>query len=402
MKIGIIREGKVPPDKRVPLSPAECKMLLEKHPELEIVVQPSPIRCFNDSEYEEAGVPVRENLEDCDVLMGVKEVSIKDLIANKTYFFFSHTIKKQPYNRNLLQQVLAKNIRLVDYETLTDAKGLRIIGFGRWAGIVGAYNGLLTYGKRNGLFDLKPAHLCFDCEELFSEVQKISLPSLKIVVTGGGRVSHGVMEVLDRMKVKKVSVQEYLTNENVEEAVYVQLEPGDYNTKNGGSIFDLHDFFAHPEMYESTFKPYCSTTDLLVSAAYWDPKAPVLFTAEDMQGDDFRIKVIADITCDIEGSIPSTKKASTIDDPVYDYNPITGELEAPFSSEKNISVMAVDNLPCELPKDASVGFGEGIIEKVIPSLLGDDKDGVIARATIAKNGKLTERFSYLQDYVDGI
>jgi saccharopine dehydrogenase (NAD+, L-lysine-forming) len=400
MKIGILREGKTPPDKRVPLTPQQCVEVQDKFPHVNIFVQPSSIRSFKDDEYFKKGIELKEDLSGCDILLGVKEVPIEDFIEGKIYLFFSHTIKKQEYNRNLLQTVLAKKIQLVDYEVLTNKSGFRIIGFGRFAGLVGAYNGFRVLGLREKLFELKPAHKCEDLVEMYSELDKIKLPPIKIAVTGDGRVAGGALEILAKLGVKQVSVGKYLS-ENVNEAIFVQLLSGDYVQRKDKSSFELMHFFNHPEMYENTFYPFTKTTDMLIASAYWDPKSPVLFTADEMRADDFNISVISDITCDIEGSIPSTKKASTIDDPFYDYNPETQELEAAFTSLKNISIQAVDNLPCELPKDASLNFGRNLIETVFPSLFGEDEDGIIARASITKDGQLTEGFSYLQDFADG-
>lgn len=401
MKIGILREGKTPPDKRVPLTPEQCIEVQKKFPHVTIYVQPSSVRSFKDDEYLKLGIKLQENLNNCDVLLGVKEVLISSFIERKIYLFFSHTIKKQEYNRNLLQTVLAKKIQLVDYEVLTDKKGFRIIGFGRFAGLVGAYNGLRAFGLREKLFDLKPAHQCNDLVEMYLELDNIKLPPIKIAVTGDGRVAGGVLEVLEHLKIKRLSPEDYVNNSKPVNPVYTQLLPGDYAKRKDGTTFELMHFFNNPEMYDNSFLPFVKSTDLLIASAFWNPKAPVLFTTDDAKQDDFRISVISDITCDIEGSIPSTKKASTIDDPFYDYNPETGELETAFSNKKNISVQAVDNLPNELPKDASLNFGRNLIDKVFPSLFGDDADGIIERASITKNGELTERFSYLQDFADG-
>jgi saccharopine dehydrogenase (NAD+, L-lysine-forming) len=399
MKIGIIREGKQPPDNRVPFSPEQCTRITEKFPVVQVFVQPSKIRCFSDHEYREAGFSVQEDMSTCDVLMGVKEVPVQDLIPGKTYFFFSHTIKKQSHNRKLLQEVVRKSIRLIDYELLTGKDGVRIIGFGRFAGLVGAYNSLKAFGKRNLLFDLKPAHQCDDLQELKNIASGLLLPPFKIAVTGGGRVAGGVLEMLREIQIRQVSVEEYLRNNSFDEPVFVQLNPDDYNLHWDNKPFDLLHFFNNPSEYKGNFGRFCSQTDVLISAAFWDPKSPVLFTSEEMKKEDFRIRVIADITCDIEGSIPSTRKANTIANPVYDYNPATSELEQAYSSEKNITVMAVDNLPSELPKDASLDFGNNLIGKVLPHLLGDDKEGIIKRATITENGNLTEPFMYLADYL---
>lgn len=401
MKVGILREGKTPPDKRVPLTPEQCVEVMDKFPHVTVFVQPSPIRSFKDEEYASRGIALKEDLGDCDVLLGVKEVRVEDFIPGKTYLFFSHTIKKQEYNRKLLQTVLEKKIQLVDYEVLTNKEGFRIIGFGRFAGLVGAYNGFRAFGLKNELFELKPAHECDDLEEMLQHLDEIDLPPVKIAVTGDGRVAGGVLEILDHMKIMRVSPEAFLNEQEPEQAVYVQLIPNNYVKRKDGEAFDLMHFFNHPEMYENAFGPFAKATDLLIASAYWDPKAPVLFTADEMKADDFRISVISDITCDIEGSIPSTKRASTIADPFYDYNPWTGELEEAFSNPNNIAVQAVDNLPCELPKDASLDFGRNLIDKVFPSLFGNDVDGIVERASITKEGELTERFAYLQDFADG-
>ncbi|MGM0622158.1 MAG: NAD(P)-dependent oxidoreductase [Bacteroidota bacterium] len=399
IKLGIIREGKNPPDNRVPLTPEQCMEVKKKFQNVDVVIQTSRVRCFSDDEYKNAGIPVQEDLSDCAVLLGVKEVPAEDLIPGKIYFFFSHTIKKQEYNRKLLQTVIQKNIQLVDYEVLTDKYGFRIIGFGRFAGLVGAYSGIRAYGLRNEIFRLKPAYKCDGLKEMFAQFDKIEMPPVKIALTGDGRVAQGSLEVLNHLKIKQLSPEDYLQTDNPEEPVFTQLSAGDYVRRKDGIAFDLTHFFGHPEMYENAFLPYTKSTDVLIAAAYWDPKSPVLFTAEDMRRDDFQIRVISDITCDIEGSIPSTKRAATIIDPFYDYNPVTKKVEPAFVSPKNITVQAVDNLPNELPKDASQDFGRNLIDKVFPSLFENDNEKIIERASITKNGKLTERFAYLQNFV---
>ncbi len=399
MKIGILRENKTPIDKRVPLTPEQCVEVQQKFRNIKIAVQPSEVRCFKDHEYRALGIELNEDLSDCDILMGVKEVRIENLIEGKKYLIFSHTIKKQAYNRELLQAILKKNIQLIDYEVLTNKEGIRIIGFGRFAGLVGAYNGLRAYGLRNKLFDLKPAHQCENLSEMMINLDTINLPPVKIAVTGDGRVAGGVLEVLQHLNVRRLSPHQFSELDNPPVPVFVQLLPGNYVRRKNGYEFDLFHFYVHPDLYENAFIPFAESTDLLIAAAYWDPKAPVLFTPDDMKSPSFRISVISDITCDIEGSIPSTKRAATIDEPFYDYNPETEELELPFSSKTNITVQAVDNLPCELPKDASLDFGNNLIDKVFPSLLGDDTDDIIEKASITKNGKLTPRFNYLSDFV---
>ncbi len=400
MKIGILRENKTPAEKRVPLTPEQCVEVRQKFPGVAVVVQPSPVRSYSDSEYQEVGIALNEDLSSCDVLLGVKEVHPKDFIEGKKYLIFSHTIKKQEYNRGLLQSVLKKNVQLIDYEVLTNKQGFRIIGFGRFAGLVGACSGIRAFGLRHRLFDLKPAHLCYNLAEMLINLNTINLPPLKIAFTGDGRVAGGVLEILEYLNLRRLTPGQYLQIDKPSEPVYVQLLPENYVMRKNGYEFDLFHFFTHPAEYQNAFIPYARTTDLLIASAYWDPKAPVLFTADDMKMQGFRISVISDITCDIGGSVPSTKRASSIDDPYYDYNPETGELEPPFTSNKNITVQAVDNLPCELPKDASVDFGRNLIDKVFPSLLGEDSDGIIERASITRNGKLTSRFAYLRDFAE--
>ena len=400
VKIGIIREGKVPTDKRVPFTPEQAKELQNKFQNTEVRCQSSDIRCYTDAEYKQQGITMTNTVEECDILMGVKEVPLDKLIDNKTYFFFSHTTKKQPYNRELLQTILKKNIRLVDYENLTEPNGTRVVAFGRYAGIVGAYNGILTYGKRYNLFHLKPAHQCFDMAEMKGEYSKVDLPAIKIGVTGGGRVARGAMEVLHGMKIRRVTPKAFL-EEQFNEPVFTQLNTRDYNKPKTGGEFIRSEFYANPDCYEGDFLKYAREMDLLIAGAFWDPAAPVLFNREDIMSLDFKIRVIADITCDIEGSIPSTKQPGTVDNPIYDYNPSEDNVEPALKDEGNITVMAVDNLPCELPRNASKDFGRELIDNVLPHLLGNDSENMIERASITKEGKLTSRFAYLQDYADG-
>jgi saccharopine dehydrogenase (NAD+, L-lysine-forming) len=401
MKIGIIREGKVPPDKRVPFTPKQCCKIRQKYPQIHVVAQSSPSRAYMDEEYNEQCVVVQDDMSECDVLFGVKEIPVDDLLEGKTYFFFSHTIKKQFHNKQLLKTVLDKKITLIDYEVLSDKEGNRIIGFGRFAGLVGAYNGFRGYAIRNGLPEPKPAHTLEGIKAMKEEAANLKLAPIRIAFTGEGRVARGVRELLESMEMLEVSADEFLSDTPFEQSVFVQLGPKEYVKHSKGKEFDFNHFVNHPEEYESNFLRFCTKTDLLISSAFWDPKSPVLFTDEDMQKPDFSIKIIADITCDIKGAIPSTIRASIIEDPFYGYNPFTKKEELAFTNPKNITVMAVDNLPNELPRDASKDFGKNLIEKVIPCLIGEDTDGIIERASIAKDGQLTERFSYLQDWVNG-
>ncbi len=399
MKIGIIKEGKTPPDKRVALIPEHCAHLKQSYPHLEIKVQRSPIRCFQDEEYANAGIELVDNVNDCDVIFGVKEVKYDMLAEGKTMLFFSHTIKKQPYNRDLLREILRKNVRLIDYETLTYSNGFRVLGFGRYAGIVGAYNALIAQGKRYNSFELKPAFQCEDMKEMGREMEKVELGNAKIIISGGGKVANGAKETLNAAGIRQVSIPEFL-NDTFDEPVYCNADILDYHEKDGKAPKDFGDFVKDSTVWENSFTKFTKVADIFISAHFWDNKSAHFFTEEDVKSDDFKVKVIADITCDIKGSVPTTLRPSTIADPIYGYDRTTGE-EADAYAENCITIMAVDNLPCEVPKDASEGFGQDLIDKIIPLFLGEDSEKILERATIAENGQLTEYFSYLQDYVDG-
>jgi len=399
VKIGLIREGKIPPDMRVPFTPRQVEEIQQRYPNVKLVCQESEVRCFKDAEYKALGIDTAKDVHDCDILMGIKEVPMDNLVDNKTYLFFSHTIKKQPYNRKLLRAILKKNIRLIDYEALKDTQGNRLVAFGRFAGIVGAYNGLWAYGLRYHLFKLRRAFECFDINDLKLEIRNISLPPVKIILTGAGRVGKGAMETLDTAGIRKVNPADFLSKDFAE-PIYVQLSSADYHERIEGGHFNREEFHKQPEKYRSVFSIYTRAADLLLAGAYWNPKAPVLFTKDEMRSGKFKIKVIADITCDINGSIPSTKRASTIPDPLYDYDPQTDSVMPAFSHESYITTMAVDNLPCELPRSASEEFGRDLIDRILKPLLTEDTEGIIRRGTVTESGSLTKEFIYLDDYVN--
>ena len=398
MKIGLIKEGRTLHDKRVAFSPEQCVYIQKHFPGVEIVVQPCEWRSYKDEEYLSKNISMSDDLSDCDILMGIKQVPTNQLIPNKKYLFFSHTIKKQPQNRDLLNAIINSNIQLIDYECLTDEKFNRIIGFGYYAGLVGAYNGIMAYGKKYRLFDLKSAHLCFDKNELKEELKKAHLTNIKIIVTGNGRVANGAIELLGIMGLRRVTPYEF-THFSFLEPTYVQLHSHNYNERIDGTTWNTDDFYKNPEKYQSTFLEYTKHCDLLIHCSYWNPKAPALFTKQEMKLPDFRIGVIADVTCDINGAIPSTTKTTSIEDKFYGYNPHDENSTEPFSKGA-ITVMSIDNLPCELPRNASEDFGKELIEKVLPSLLVSDSSGLIDRASITQNGKLMPRFEYLQDYLE--
>ncbi|MCU0429129.1 MAG: NAD(P)-dependent oxidoreductase [Cytophagaceae bacterium] len=398
MKIGILRESKVPVDWRVPLHPQQCADVMKVFPEVEFFIQPSDTRCFRNQEYVKQGLTLQEDLSDCDLLLGIKEIAEHLLIPSKRYMFFSHTIKKQPHNKKLLQAILERRIEMIDYECIKDQSGQRLIAFGRFAGIVGAYNSMRLYGEKYRLFELKPAYKCFNLEELKHELQKIRIPAIRIVVTGTGRVGNGICEMLDFMRIPKIDAREFLKSKR-QHAVYTQLSSADYHSRKAGSGFSSEEFHAHPEKYKSDFLPYTEVSDMLITGAFWHPQAPVLFSKADMKRESFKIKLIGDVTCDFNGSVPCTIKPTTIYDPAYDYNPTSEGIEPPFGDARNITVMAIENLPGELPRDASTYFGEMMMKNVLPYLLGKDQHGIIERATIAREGKLTPPYQYLQTWV---
>lgn len=399
MRIGVIKEGKVPHDERVPLTPQQCVEISKKYPSVDIVVQASDVRRIKNEEYEAVGVKVVDSVADCDVLLGVKEVPIDHLIHNKTYFFFSHTIKKQPYNRKLLKALIDKNIRMVDYEVLTNKLGVRLIGFGRYAGLVGAYNGIRAFGLRNELFELKKAHECHDLAEMEAQLQTVKLPAIKIVLTGRGRVGKGAREILELMRIREVGKDDFL-KKTFDEPVFVNLNTLDYNKRIDGNTGTLNDFTANPHTYKSAFFRFAKVADIYMAGHLWKTGSPIIFAKEDIASAENRVRVVADISCDIDGPVGCTIRPSTIDAPLYGYHPLLKQ-EVVYNAPDAITVMAVDNLPCELPRDASEGFGKEFISKVLSHLVGIDEDETIARATICKNGALTQYFSYLQNYLDG-
>jgi len=399
MKFGIIKERKNPPDRRVVFSPSELLDFKNQFPDAEIKVEASDIRVFSDLEYKEKGFEVSEDITDCDVLIGVKEVPVDALLPNKKYFFFSHTIKKQAYNRKLLKACIDKNIELYDHETIVNENNTRLIGFGRYAGIVGAYNGFRAFGLKYEIFNLPKAETLSNQEALITQLKKPFLPPIKIVLSGKGKVAMGAKEMLDGMKVKEVSVSDYL-NTTYTYPVYTMIDIQDYNIHKDGLAFDKKDFYANPQNYKSNFERFSEVSDIFMAGHFYGNGAPVILSKEMLASPKCKIKVVADISCDIDGPIACTLKASTIADPNYGYLP-SEHKEVDMFHPSAIVVMAVDNLPCELPKDASEGFGEMFLEHVIPAFFNNDATGVLARAKITENGKLTPRFSYLQNYLEG-
>ena len=399
LKLGIIREGKTPPDSRVPLTPSQCRQLVDRG--IDLVVQPSSGRCYSDADYVAAGITLAEDITDRDILLGVKEVPIDLLIENKTYFFFSHTIKEQSYNRPLLQAVIEKNIRLIDYEVLTDDNGARVIAFGKFAGMVGAHNAMWTYAQRTGSYSLPRINTLKDYAAAKAVYRNTEFPACKIVLTGTGRVSGGAALVLEDMGVQKVQPMAFIT-EQFDGPVYTQVNSFYYAKRKDGRMFDsVQDFYQNPKDYESDFHHFLPHADIMINGIYWDNDAPPFFTTDQMKTDQWNIKVIADVTCDIApvSSIPSTLAASTIADPVFGYDIKTGRKTAPHANGV-VDMMTIDNLPNELPRDASTAFGNMFIEHVMEHL-NNPKSELISRATVAAGGQLGKHFRYLADYLAG-
>ena len=396
--IALIREGKIPVDNRVALTPAQCKWVQNQYENIKIIVQQSPLRCFEDKEYKRAGIDVKEDISEANIFLGIKEVPVTELVENKTYLFFSHTKKKQPYNQKLFQTIVEKKITLIDFECLEHEDGQRIIGFGFFAGIVGAHNGMMAFGNRTKTFQLERVYKQKDFRSLIHTYFGLKLPNIKIAVTGSGRVAHGITEIMNLMGVIEVEKEDYLARE-FSYSVYVQLKSADlYKHKKDGSYSRNH-FHLHPSEYKCDFSGYTTTTDILMNGIYWDKQAPRLFEKDDIAKKDFRIQTIADITDDMDGSIPINLGDQSIDDPVYGVDKITAKKTAPYLPG-SIDIMAVGNLPNELPRDASRYFGEQLIKYILPDLLGGESL-TIEKATIVKQGVITEAYNYLQDYADG-
>lgn len=394
LKIGLIKEGKIPPDNRVALTPAQCKWILENK-NIAILVQSSATRCYSDAEYIKAGIEVKDDVSECDILFGIKEVPVDMLIPNRKYFFFSHTRKLQSYNKKLLQTIIDKKITLIDYECLEHEDGTRLIGFGFFAGVVGAHNGMMAYGNRTGAYSLNRVYKKKNFQELIHTYFGLKLPIVKVAVTGSGRVAHGILEIMNLMEIHEAEPDEYKTTD-FSYPVYVHLKGADLYVNKVTGTYTRKEFHDHPEKYKCLFEDYISETDILLNGIYWYEKVPRLFQMEDMKKENFRIKSIADISDDKHGSVPCNLGENAMEDPVYGVNKMTGERTAPYV-DGSVDVMAVGNLPNELPRDASRYFGEQLIKYILDGLLeGNSK--IIDDATITDNGKLRENFDYMREY----
>jgi alanine dehydrogenase len=397
MKIGLIKETKVPEDNRVALSPEQAARLNREYLDSEIVVQSSDLRAFSDEEYHQAGVKVVDDLSDCDVLFGIKETQIDTMIPGKHYFFFGHIAKQQAYNRPLLQAMLAKGLTFSDYEYLVDENDERVCAFGWWAGVVGVYYTLRGYNLKMGHDSLPKPDRKFTLSQMRTILTTSQLPKLKILITGNGRVAQGATYMMRECRAQELTFEEFMGDEPVDCLSFYRASVHELVKRKDGKSFDRKDFKDNPEAYESDFIKFAKHTDIFISCHYWDPKAPVYLEKEDYEKYHLPIKMIGDVTCDINGSIKSTTRSTTHDDPYFDFNPVTCNEEEPFSSPENITVMAVDTCPNALAIDASKYFGDMLIEYVFKPLLSGEveQSDVIRKATIVRDGELTDKYSYL-------
>lgn len=400
MKIGLIKETKTPIDNRVALTPSQARFLMDKFPGTEIVVETSDVRAYSDDEYTALGINIVNDLSDCDVLFGIKEATIDSIIPNKHYFFFGHIAKMQEYNRPLIKAMINKEITFSDYEYLVDSDGKRVCAFGWWAGVVGVYYTLRGYGLKYKLYELPKPDLRFTIKQLLDSLRNIELPKVKVLVTGAGRVSQGAQYVLNEIGAIKIDEIEYLSIDNVDALTYCVADVDRLVKRKDGKEFTWSDFSNNVQEYESDFIKFAKKTDVLISAHFWAPDAPIYLTEDDLRRNDLRIRMIGDVTCDIMGSIKSTVRSSTHDNPYFDYNPITEKEEMAFSSENNITVMAVDTCPNALALDASEYFGDMLTEHVFKPMLKylSQINPIVEGATIISDGKLTPLYSYLEDF----
>ncbi|MFH0882699.1 MAG: bifunctional lysine ketoglutarate reductase /saccharopine dehydrogenase family protein [bacterium] len=428
--IGIRREDKSELERRAPLTPNDVAELVRDH-RIQVSIEPSDTRIFPDSAYREAGATLTDDLSDCDLIVGIKEVPVERLIDGKPHLFFSHTAKGQPYNMPLLASVLMKNVTLLDYELVTDEDGLRLIAFSYQAGQAGTINSLWALGQRllakgidsplttleqsiryqGGLAEAKEA-----MHRVGDQIHKQGLPAavspLIIGITGEGRVAGGARDVLDVMNPVELTIEQLQDGEALAglsgHEVYVVYFNMEYFLEriDGGDGFDFDEYTQHPERYRSNFSRYLPSLTVMVNGIYWDERFPKLVTLDDAKrlytDDDPKLLVIGDITCDVGGSVETTVKATLPDNPVYVYLPETGQIRDGFEGE-GLLMMTVDILPSEIPETSSVHFG-AMLKPLLPALAEVDFSQPFDKlelppafrlSVIAHQGQLTPPFRYL-------
>lgn len=434
VRVGIRREDKNRWERRTPFVPEDVSQLIQKH-NLQFVVQASPIRVFTDRNYENAGAAVTEDLQSCDFIFAVKEVPADLLMPNKVYTYFSHTIKGQSYNMPMLQKLLDLNCTLIDYELVVDEKGRRLLFFGNYAGMAGMIDTFWALGQRlseegfkTPFINIDPAHNYFDLNaakeaiaNIGDEIRGKGLPEplcpMVFGFAGYGNVSQGAQEIFDLLPHQSITVQDLLTDklENLSEKniLYkvVFKEEDMVVPKEKGKVFDLQEYYKFPERYVSKFKDYIPFLTVLMNCIYWDPKYPRLVTKEAMRelfqrSDTPRLRNIGDISCDVRGAIECTVKCTTLDHPVFVYDP---QNDAAIDGVKGSGpvILAIDHLPCELPRESSTFFSN-LLKPFVPRIVKADYskpfeeldlDPVIKNAVIAYQGELIPRFAYLEKYL---
>ena len=445
-RLGIRREDMYAWERRVPLTPQDAKELVEAHG-LEIVVQSSPKRVFSDEEYRQAGIEVEENLSSCPVIFGIKEIPIPVLEHGRTYVFFSHTIKGQSYNMPMLSRLLELSCTLIDYEKVTDKNGHRLIFFGNYAGLAGMIETLWAFGKRlswegiaNPFEQVKRALDYPDLEaakeaicKVGDEIAKVGLPDsitpLVLGIVGYGNVSRGAQEILNLLPTEEIAPGELAALGGCSNTLDLLHPPSKAKAASNkvlytvifkeqdtvkpidsGSPFDLQEYYDHPERYCGIFERYLPYLSALVNCIYWEPIYPRLFPKQTVRelyrGSKPRLKVIGDISCDVEGAIECTVKVTEPDNPVYVYDPVADCAIDGIEGNGPV-VMAVEILPSELPRESSAYFSN-VLKAYVPAITKADYTGDFAscelppeikRAVIAYRGKLTPAYRYIEQYL---
>jgi len=397
LKFALLRERKLTGDKRVLFSPSQLANIIKKYPQHEFVVESSPTRCFSDQSYLDAGIKVSQHIENCEVFLGIKEVPLASLISGKTYFFFSHTTKKQTHNKEYLRGLKNKNITFYDYENFTNTNHRRLVAFGKSAGQIGAYHALRTYGLKHQLYKLPNPYQCDTIEELHFFASSINLPPIKIAVTGTGNVGKGVSQFLTHLGIEKITPHDFLKNTQPS-AVYTQLSKKDYLSHKKTGDFAIKDFKQHPSRYTSEFLKYAKKASILITGHYYHKGMPLFFTPKEATLPDFNINTIADISCDISAPLPTCLRVATQKKPIYGYHKQTGK-EADFLNQESIAVMAVDNLPGELPVSSSIDFGTQFSTQILPYITPNFEHPRLQKACVLQQGVFTKKYEYLNDFL---
>lgn len=425
-KIGIRKEDKNIWERRVPLIPAHIKKLKEEHG-IDAIVEPFERRAFSDKDYAAAGAELNENLSAADFVFAVKEIPIKYLQQNKAYIFFSHTIKAQEYNMPLLQKLMDLKCTLIDYETMTNEQGRRVVFFGVYAGYAGMIDALHGLGIRlkeqgipNLFEEIKPAYEYADLadaklkikavgDKLREQGLPVSISPLVFGFAGYGNVSKGAQEIFDLLPFEVKTPDElFELSEEENKIIKVVFKEEHMVKEKNGKDFELLDYYDNPENYVSNFEQYLDKIDVLVNAIYWDERYPVFVSKAYLKAnkENLRLKIISDITCDIDGAIETTYKSTPSDNPAFVYDPFTDSYTDGFKGRGVVDI-AVDNLPAEMPKDSSVGFSTALYP-FVPGIVNANFDKEfedagfppeIKRAVIVYKGELTPEYEYLREYI---